>query len=335
MAEALSPKYHVVVANPPYMGGKGMNLLLGAWLKQYYRRGKADLYAAFMERSLSLAMKHGMLALVTMESWMFQSSFETIRSFVLGCTAIKSMVHMPYVGRGGTSMGINFGTAAFVCDVGGNSDLRGTYCCVTYLETDENGVPLTFPTRNERFANVSATDFKKIPGHPIAYWASQAMKNAFLMGSPIGKSIAICAGLSTGDNPRFQRRWHEISSVKFAFPKEGGDARGKKWFPIHSGGDFRKWYGNHDFVINWENDGIDIRNFGREDGKLRSAVRNDDFYFKRGITWSKVSSGSFAARYRPSGFLFDDTGRCGFCDEQEDVPRNVENGGAALLALSR
>lgn len=146
-AEYLAPRYQVVIANPPYMGGKGMNGRLGEWIKKSYPDGKADTFAAFIERGMELVIERGFSAMVTMESWMFLSSFESLREKLLQRVSIQSMVHMPYLGKGGTSMGINFGTAAFVINKREDSEFRGRYCCVRYFETDDNGVPLEFPLR--------------------------------------------------------------------------------------------------------------------------------------------------------------------------------------------
>ncbi len=145
MAEALSPKYHVVVANPPYMGSKGMNEVLSDWLKHYYPSGKSDLFAAFIDRGLKLALRNGYSAMVTMESWMFLSSLEKMRRDILDFYTVNSLIHMPYLGKGGTSMGINFGTCAFVVSNERNKELKGVYFPVRYFETDKSGVPFSFP----------------------------------------------------------------------------------------------------------------------------------------------------------------------------------------------
>lgn len=168
---------------------------------------------------------------------------------------------------------------------------------------------------SQHFYRAAAADFMKIPGSPITYWLSKLLFSTFDNKKSIGEILELKAGLSTGDNTIFQRHWHEVSNKKFNnVSKNASDAKNSdsKWFPCHSGGEFRKWYGNHSIVINWKNDGIAIRSF------KGSAIRNNSFYFKEGITWSKISSGQFAARYRPSGFIFDDTGRSGFSKSKEN-----------------
>lgn len=165
VAEALSPKYHVVVANPPYMGGGGMNDSLSEWIKEQYQKGKSDLFSAFIQRNSVMCRQYGYVSMVTMESWMFLSSYKELRQEILRDSAIKSMVHMPYVGKGGTSMGINFGTAAFILNLGGDEDAAGTYCCLRYYEADANGVPFQFPPRNERLTVAASSIFAEMLDH--------------------------------------------------------------------------------------------------------------------------------------------------------------------------
>jgi type II restriction/modification system DNA methylase subunit YeeA len=168
------------------------------------------------------------------------------------------------------------------------------------------------------FFRASAADFKKIPGSPIAYWVSERFLGCFTDNPAIGDLIALKAGMSTGDNTIFQRTWPEVAASNISFSTSDNNEtvlNGITWYPCHSGGEYRKWYGNHDVIVNWYKNGDEIRVFGIDKGRQKSAVRNDSFYFKHGITWSKISSGRFAARWRPSGFLFDDTGRCGFSSD--------------------
>ncbi len=186
------------------------------------------------------------------------------------------------------------------------------------MNNEENILSKEKPKRF--FFRASTADFKKIPGSPIAYWVSEKFLGCFTDNPAIGDQIALKAGMSTGDNTIFQRAWHEVAMGNISFStsyNKETQSNGARWYPCHSGGEYRKWYGNHDVVVNWYKNGDGIRNFGLDKGKQKSAVRNESFYFKSGITWSKISSGRFAARWRPSGFLFDDTGRCGFSSDTE------------------
>lgn len=175
------------------------------------------------------------------------------------------------------------------------------------------------------FFRASAEDFKKIPGNPIAYWVSKKIIYAFENGKAIGDAIEMRKGLATSDNERFLRIWFECENKKIGFSIKSREESIKsklKWFPIQKGGEFRKWYGNHDYVINWEIDGFEIRNFFDEKGRLRSRPQNLNYSFKPSLTWSKITSGKFSARYCPGGFLFDDAGAIGY-SENKDLLKEI------------
>ena len=309
MAEALSPKYHVVVANPPYAGAKGLNDRLTDWLKSEYEDTKSDLFASFIERGFGLIKKLGFNTMVTMESWMFLPTYRAFRERLLDRSHIRSMVHMPYLGKGGTSMGISFGTTAFVLQVSQNPTFRGDFSCTRYYETDDFGVPLEFPTQNERRAKASSEDFSRIPGMPVAYWASPTLREQF--SKDLLSQLGTCKnGMTTGDNDRFMRAWHEVSAKRMktdASDHAHAQSTGCTWFPYSKGGEFRRWYGNNDFVINWKNNGQILKA-----NKPKSILRNPNFYFQDALTWSLTSSAHFGARDRGIGALFDVNGMSGF-----------------------
>ena len=169
-AEALTQRYHVVVANPPYLGGRQFNSVLKVFAQDKFEEAKSDLFSMFIDRAFNQVIPRGHVAMVTMESWMFLSSFEAFRDKLLKNTAIQSLVHMPYLGRGGTSMGINFGTVATVWLNCSRPALIGNYQWIRYFECDDFGVPKTFPTINERHVSQTANAFRDIPGKTIAYW---------------------------------------------------------------------------------------------------------------------------------------------------------------------
>ena len=310
MAEALSPKYHVVVANPPYLGGKGMNAQLSEWVKLTYPSGKSDLFAAFIDRGLKFVVNDGYTAMVTMESWMFLSSLEKLRRTILDHFTLNSLIHMPYLGKGGTSMGINFGTSAFVLSNNIRRTHRGVYFPVRYFETDSKGVPLAFPPDAQLVSYASADDFDKIPGSPIAYSASDRIREAFEKGT-LGDIADTRLGMATADNNLFVRLWYEtnLNSVEFnAESREEAQESGKKWFPYQKGGEYRKWHGNLDHVVNWKDDGHAIQNFkDQKTGKVRSHNYNLDFIFRSGVTWSALTSSKTSARQSDFA-LFDNAG---------------------------
>lgn len=312
MAESLSQKYHVVVANPPYMGGKGMNGLLRAYLKENYADVKYDLFAAFIERGLSFGMARGFSAMVTMESWMFLGSFEKLRIRLLEETTIQSMVHMPYLGKGRTSMGINFGTCAFVCEKSPKAEFNGRFCCVRYYETDDNGVPLEFPPNNERLSMVSSKYFEKIPGNPIAYWLSKGVRDAFGSFEALRSISVPRQGNTTTDNEKFVRFWPEVSRESLGLDYESAyafNADHKKWAPYNKGGGSRRWFGQNESVVNWENNGSKIKAIPH------SVIANEKSYFSPGLTWSTISTNYIGFRYFGNGFLFDNKGACIFVSD--------------------
>ena len=320
-AEYLCQRYHVVVANPPYMGGKQMNPEVKAFAKDAFPNSCSDLFASFIERGFDLIRPGGLLAMVTMESWMFLSSYEAMRASLLRRATIIDMIHMPYLGRGGTSMGINFGTAAAIWHFAAAPTRKGHFQCIRYYECDEVGVPKQFPTHNERLTRASSADFEKIPANPIAYWCSGGIANVFGLEPPLGSRVKARQGLATGDNGIFARLWHEVSRLQLRLDCvscEDSRTTAQKWFPYNKGGAFRKWFGNIVFVVNWKNDGSAIRSFRDNKGKLRSRPQNTDCYFQEGITWSDVTSGSLSCRYFPSGNIYDISGHSAFPNSETE-----------------
>lgn len=306
-ADYLSPKYHVVITNPPYMGGKSMNPTLSVWVKENYPDTKSDLFAMFIERNLELAQKHGVVAMITMQSWMFLSSFEKLRKNLLDNSTILSMAHLG--ARGFDSIGGEVvSTTAFVLDHTNRSEYRGSYLRLTdgNSEAEKNSAMLEailFPDCGYFFC-VSAADFKKIPEIPIAYWITPKFLRLFSSNKTLRDyGINPATGLQTGNNQTFIRFWYEISC----------DKRGVKWFQLNDGGEARKWYGNFVSHINWENNGQAIKSH------KSSVIRNAQYYFKRGATWNRISSSIFAIRYLPEGFIFDQAGDSLFTDNTEDL----------------
>ena len=315
-ARMLVQKYDVVVTNPPYMGSSGMNARLSDYVKKYYPDSKSDLFACFMERADAFVKENRFTSLITMESWMFLSSFEKLRDKVNLNKTIVNMVHMPYLGKGGTSLGINFGTAAVVMKKGHIRNYAAQYEYTVYYECDEEGVPFVFPTKNERWKTATQENFSKIPGSPVAYWASENLIRDFALGKVLKNDGDTRQGMATSDNNRFLRRWSEIDVNRMGFGcTSAQDAIdiSKKWYPYNKGGDFRKWYGNEEFVINYENDGYEVKQYAISLYKTATrTIKSISEYFKPCLSWSKISSGSIAFRYYPEGFIFDVAGCCIF-----------------------
>ena len=307
----LSQKYDAVVTNPPYMGGSGMNARLVEFIKKNYPDSKSDLFSVMMERSDALAKQDGFTSLITMESWMFLSSFEKLRDKINDLKTIVNMVHMPYLGKGGTSLGINFGTAAVVMKKGHIADYSAQYEYTVYYECDDDGVPLVFPTKNERWKTAKQEDFAKIPGSPVAYWVSENFINTFKADS-IEQHAFGRQGMTTTDNAKYLRLWNEVKMIDIAFgvaSREESVERGVKWFPYNKGGQYRKWYGNNDYVVYYLNDGKELIDLVRKKYPRISdpefIIKNRNCYFKEGIEWSDLTTGSFGARIVQGGFIFD------------------------------
>jgi type II restriction/modification system DNA methylase subunit YeeA len=333
-AQVLTMQFDAVVANPPYMGGKGMNPALKDYGSATFPDSKSDLFAMFMERGFDWCKPSGFNSMVTMQSWMFLSSYEAMRERLLTQRTLSCMVHM-----GNGVMGIAFGTAATVMLNGRVSDFAGSF---SYCENDDIGEderPKAFPIQNDRLKNAKPDDFKKIPGSPIAYWVSNSTRGIFEKFPLLNEIAEPRQGLITGENNRFIRYWYEVDFKKIGFNFANRamfqDAK-MKWAPINKGGGFRRWFGNDLDVVNWFDDGIEIRKFGAEDGeKPRSRAQNMDFYFKPGVTWGKITSGSFSARQTGIGFVFSDAGMKAFAkkNEQLNVLTGLLNSAVATLAL--
>lgn len=302
VGEVLAQKYEVVVTNPPYMGSGGMGAKLSAYVKQNYPDSKSDLFAVFIEKGNNMVCANGYNCMVTMQSWMFLSSFEKMRKNILQTKVISNLMHMENM-----VLGIAFGTAVSNfrnCMIKG---YKGTYNQIK-LSDIVNSEPVYFPVKENRFAQVSSDNFAIIPGAPVAYWVSEIDQRNFSEKPKLDEYFLPREGITTGKNDLFLRLWHEISADNFfAFKEEA------KWFPHSKGGEFRKWYGNNEYVLNWENNGELLRNILKnKKSEITPVLRNVNYFFKEGLTWSSISSGSFAARYRGNKFTFDSKGPSGF-----------------------
>jgi hypothetical protein len=302
----LCEKYHCIVANPPYMGGGKMNKELSEFVKLNYSDAKADLLTCFVERGLLQLYPQGFSGFVTMESWMFLSSFEKFRKSILENTTIHSLTHF-----GWHVMRIAFGTVAFVLEnTKSRADFIGTYSYLEFEDLEKDlEKPFVFPLKTKRFNTVNQKDFEKIPGSPIGYWISANAFNTFAHPK-IGEKLYPRLGMATADNHKFLRFVWEISlsnsNVNASSRKEAFSSE-KKWFPYAKGGDYRKWFGNNEYMVNWAKDGFDIMNFKDENGKVRSHNYNLDYIFNQGITWNALTS-SFTSFRILKNSLFDNAG---------------------------
>lgn len=308
MSDCLAQKYHVVVTNPPYMGSKGMNASLGDFLKESYPDSKTDLCTAFMERAFTLALEHGMISMINMQSWMFLSSFEKLRHKLLEAKTILNMAHLgpkAFDSIGGEVVN----TTAFVLKNSFDKNWRGAYFRLINASSEEDKRNLFLKHKEQPY--LSGTDsFTKIPGSPIAYWLSERFIKIFEDLPQLDFSYKPANGMTTANNNRFLRQWYEVPLVNIGFDMQNAtEAQNSacRWFPYNKGGEYRRWYGNQDYVVNWEHDGYEIKNFKDEKGKQLSVVRNPKYYFLPAVTWSFISSAFFGTRYFPKGFIFDVT----------------------------
>ena len=318
----LSKHYHILIANPPYMGNRGMNDELKKFAKKNYPKSCSDLYSMFIEQGFKLNLDNGFCSMVTMQSWMFLPTFEELRKFILDSKAISSMIHIGT--RGFDSIGGEVvATTAFTIRNSLTSDGNAKYYDLTQGNSElEKDCKFKSDITSNSFYNASSKNFSKIPGSPIAYWLSEKVLNIFASEKKMGDVCQAKQGLATADNDRFLRQWYEISIDKFCTTAKSCEETKTlpyKWYPYNKGGEYRKWFGNITYVVNWEHDGFEIRNFKDSKGKLRSAVRNPTFYFKEGLTWSLITSSANSFRYIESGAIFDVAGMSVFFDNRNQL----------------
>jgi hypothetical protein len=291
LRKILLKKYDVVVTNPPYMGSSGMSAKLSEFLKKNYPDSKSDLFAVFIEKGNRMANENGYNCMVTMQSWMFLSSFEKMRVNILNTKTITNLMHMENM-----VMGIAFGTAVTVfksCRING---YKGTYNHIK-IQDVEDGVPKEFPVVGNRFAQVSTDNFSKIPGSPVAYWVSGGIINAFSNESLYQYSQSPSQNV-TGNNGKYVRKHWEIDKCKIG----GKDS----WIFYAKGGGYRKWWGNLEDVVNWTPEARFIYQYG--DGKHASQIINSEYWYKKGITWGLITSALPSFRIMPEGATYDKGG---------------------------
>lgn len=367
-ATALSQGYHVVVTNPPYMGANGMNPKVAKYVKDNFAIAKMDMFAVFIERANQLCMNSGFTGLIIQPSFISLGSFEKLRVKMLTTSTIQTMIHM---GRG--IFGIDFGSVTFVTrksvihgyiggyskphartfqyidpdDIAkiylsskGNTDYRFDFS--TYNTGDQNIEEVAESASQRVFFWAQQDNFFTIPNTPIAYWLSERILSTFKGTKPLSSYAEFKHGMSTSDNNRFLRLWFEVDVTRIKF-----DAKSKEetygdeiWFPYLKGGAYRKWWGNYEYVVNWHNDGQEIRDISNIKypylkGNLDFVLGGQKYFFSPGYTWSSISAGNISLRKFPKGFLFDAKGQCYFAKTEEigDVITAVLNSNVAVTYL--
>jgi len=307
-AEFLASQYDSVVANPPYLGGKAMNSLVIRFAREHFPDAKRDLFACFIERGYTLAKHGGHNAMVTMQSWMFLPTYQRLRERLINEKTICSIAHLGPRAFGSIS-GEVVQTAASVlrnAPVGGH---RPVFLRLLGGREDEKSAALA---RGEnRYDFVPQEQFKQIPGSPVAYWASRSLRDNFKSLGSLDRIATPRAGMITGDNGSFVRIWTEVSISLLGFDcltRDEARLSKRKWFPYQKGGPFRKWWGNREYVVDWEDDGCRLRTTRGPRGNIPAHAFNEEYIFKPNVNWSDVTSGRFSARLSTGSSLFDATG---------------------------
>ena len=321
-AQVLAMQFDAVVANPPYMGRKGLNTFLNVFIDKDYPASTANLFAAFVERSFVHAKASGFVGLMTPSAWMFLKSYELLRCQILADRTLNSLIEPEYHA---------FFDSAFVsvCTFVFQNAQSRKYAAQFIRLADFYGADIQStkaleaidaPDCGWRYV-VALSEFEKLPGNTLAYWVSQRLRKVFEDALPLGEVVDAAVGLQTGNNDRFLRLWFEVSQSQTCHSAIGRDLAnmsGKKWFPYNKGGSFRRWHGNHEYVVNWENDGREIRTFGTEDGgRPRSRAQNTSRYFQPSLSWSDITSGPPSFRLIPAGFIHDVKGMSAFAENSQ------------------
>ena len=321
--QPLAERFDVVVANPPYMGSGSMNQWMIGFVKQQYTGSRYDLCTCFIERAGKLAVKRGYIAMVTMQSWMFLSRYENMRRKLIGQSRIATMAHLG--ARAFDSIGGEVVSAtAVVIDNVSDAAIDGVFIrLVDCANSQEKEIALRSAAKSHELPYVFKTEsfsFEDIPGSPIAYWISNSMRKAFAEGQPMDQIMTPSTGMVTGNNDRFLRQWWEVqvSDTKLdAIDANDASKSLKRWFPYNKGGEYRKWYGNDDCLINWENDGFEILNPHKGETRHFQSIKRE-WMFCPLITWTKISTQSTSFRYKSGGQLFDKAGASLIASGKED-----------------
>ncbi|MDR0990904.1 MAG: N-6 DNA methylase, partial [Propionibacteriaceae bacterium] len=339
-ASYLTRDHAVVVANPPYMGSKQMSAQLSQFMKYEYPDAKSDLFSGFFYRCLNLTERGGQLGFMSPYVWMFISSYQKVRERFINQETITSLIQLEYSGFDGATVPIctftvQRGHQDYAAGYVRLSDFVGAAQQATRaLEIIKSGI-----TKEQRrttallemarhFYRRTSSDLLGIPGSPIVYWLSEKMRAAFVKGEPLSEIAPARLGMRTGDNQKWLRYWFEVSRNSFldsALDATSAKESGASWFPYNKGGDFRKWYGNRDYVVFWRDDGHKIKAETLEKypqlswDNLGWKISNENDFFKESLTWTFVSSGDFGIRWSPQGTLFDVGGSSVFTQGEYDL----------------
>ncbi|ASF41330.1 SAM-dependent methyltransferase [Halobacillus halophilus] len=315
-ANLLYQRYEVVITNPPYHSR--YNKVLKKYMNEKYKDYKTDLYSSFIYQTKTITKDNGYFVLVTPYTWMFISTHEKLRKNLLQKSALSSLIHLNYSAFSEATVPI----CAFVAHKQTKSTL-GVYLKLSkYKSTELSSLVKEAAKENRSYKYIhKSEEFFNFPGNRIAYWATESVKSAFKNHNELGGIAQPRAGLQTGNNDRFLRLWYEVGVEDIGFNMSNlieAKNSNKKWFPYNKGGAYRKWYGNQYYVVNWEKDGEEIKELATSKYKnYTRTVKNINFYFREGLTWSDVNSQYFGIRYSPKGFIFDVKGSSLFTNNKD------------------
>ncbi|TKK14314.1 BREX-1 system adenine-specific DNA-methyltransferase PglX [Pseudomonas fluorescens] len=325
-ASVLALKYDAVVANPPYMGGKNLPAYIKTWAEERFLEGKSDLFGMFILRSIEYA-KHGVgfCSLVTMQSWMFISSFLELRKRLISRTFIDSLVQIGFNSFPEMNSKIAQACAFSIVNTRLIGAIGGYVNLNSESKTADKGRIFLRRTDSNVFFRLQDS-FEEVPGSPIAYWASDSVRNSWVGTKLINQVSYPKKGLDTGENDRFLRRWYEISRERFTFYNKS-DTGSLCWVPLQKGGAFRRWYGNLEYVVYWRDNGSELRKHGG------SSIRNERYYGASGCTWSTLTSSDFSMRLCPEGFIFESKGAVCFPRESMKLEELLSFGNSRVAQV--
>ncbi|CDI65993.1 Putative uncharacterized protein [Lactobacillus helveticus CIRM-BIA 101] len=306
--KVMATKYETVVTNPPYMNK--FDKTLKKYLRDSYKNYSKDLFSVFIYHNVHQLVKGGYAGYMTPLVWMFIKTYEPLRHDIINNFKIDSLIQMEYSAFEEATVPID----TFVLK-NSDDDKVGTYLRLSNFKggmivQEQKVLEAIGDPKVKYLYYTDQSNFDKIPGSPIAYWISQKSFKLFSK-EKLGDISQTRLGMATSDNKKFVRFWYEIDLNNIGFNyknRQVAEESAKKWFPYDKGGEFRKWFGNNYLVVNWEKDGIEIRNFKNKNGKVRSHNYNLDYIFKSGLTWSALTSGNLSIRYTMVGHLFDNAG---------------------------
>ncbi|BAE50848.1 BREX-1 system adenine-specific DNA-methyltransferase PglX [Paramagnetospirillum magneticum] len=318
-AETLSMHFDCVAANPPYIGNRaGMNDTIKQYAQDYFNNARGDTFSMFVARGLEFC-RTGYMSMVTLDSWLTLSTYEYFRSDILNNSTILSLAHMPYEGKKPTAMGINFGVACFTLR-GVCSKYMGYFIRQRYVDLIGDGSLKSLSAFTGLGKRIDGGQFLNAPANAIVYGLSDQGRRKLFSATPLRDLVDAREGMATAGNDRFLRWWHEVPYGNIAFNINSGTEAvesGSKWFPYNKGGEYKRWFGNIGLIVNWENDGLEIKgNIDPITQRVRSHNYNGDYAFLPGLTWTSMSSKGTAARIMPNGFMFDAKGPMAFGSQE-------------------